>query len=130
MSAFAAGTPPGWFQSLPTEVRSYLHTYSDYGGVATAAAEVGALVGSTTTTSGRSVAATTGSVLSSALTGGLAGSSGSSSMSTTSAQSTTSEPASGGASSTISQALAPRETGMLGLGIAGVVGILGLAVAL
>ncbi|MCJ1243784.1 hypothetical protein MMC30_000981 [Trapelia coarctata] len=130
-SAFAAGTPPGWFQSLPTEVKSYLHTYSDYGGVATAAAEVGVLVNATTTSSGRSVAATTGSVLSSALSGGVAGSStGSGSMSTTSAPSTTSGAAAGGASSSTSQALAPRETGLLGLGIAGVVGILGLAVAL
>lgn len=126
-SAFAAGTPPGWFQSLPTEVKSYLHTYSDYGGVATAAAEVGALINTMTTGSGRSVAATTGSVMSSALSGGVAGSpTGSGSMSITSGASA----ASGAASSSTSQALAPRETGLLGIGIAGVVGILGLAVAL
>ncbi|KAL8681153.1 MAG: hypothetical protein Q9186_002685 [Xanthomendoza sp. 1 TL-2023] len=34
--AFAKGSSPSWFLALPTDVKSYLHTYSGYGGVATA----------------------------------------------------------------------------------------------
>lgn len=36
-SAFAAGSSPSWFTALPTEVKSYLHTYSGFGGIATVA---------------------------------------------------------------------------------------------
>ncbi|KAL8712314.1 MAG: hypothetical protein Q9220_003465 [cf. Caloplaca sp. 1 TL-2023] len=39
-SAFAAGSSPSWFLALPTDVKNYLHTYSGYGGVATAVGEV------------------------------------------------------------------------------------------
>ncbi|KAL8947533.1 MAG: hypothetical protein Q9222_006194 [Ikaeria aurantiellina] len=38
--AFAAGSSPSWFLALPTDVKNYLHTYSGYGGVATAVGEV------------------------------------------------------------------------------------------
>lgn len=39
-SAFAAGSSPSWFNALPTSVKSYLHTYSGFGGLAQAAAAV------------------------------------------------------------------------------------------
>ena len=39
-SDFAAGKSPAWFTSLPTSVRSYLHTYSGFGGLAGAGAAI------------------------------------------------------------------------------------------
>jgi len=39
-SAFSAGSSPSWFNGLPTDVRSYLHTYSGFGGLATAAGAI------------------------------------------------------------------------------------------
>ncbi|KAI4097319.1 MAG: hypothetical protein LQ348_005787 [Seirophora lacunosa] len=38
--AFADGNSPSWFRALPTDVKSYLHTYSGYGAVATAVGEI------------------------------------------------------------------------------------------
>ncbi|MCJ1444484.1 MAG: hypothetical protein MMC23_004986 [Stictis urceolatum] len=34
-SQFAAGSSPSWFLALPSSVKAYLHTYSNYGGIAT-----------------------------------------------------------------------------------------------
>lgn len=51
-AAFATGGGPGWFSSLPTDVRSYLHTYqvaplvSEVGGVESAVASGATLTGS------------------------------------------------------------------------------------
>ena len=42
-SAFAAGNSPSWFNGLPTDVKSYLHTYSGFGGLATAASAIQAV---------------------------------------------------------------------------------------
>lgn len=47
-SAFAAGSSPSWFNALPTGVKSYLHTYSGFGGLATAAGAVESAEGSVT----------------------------------------------------------------------------------
>ncbi|KAL8987391.1 MAG: hypothetical protein Q9177_003393 [Variospora cf. flavescens] len=46
--AFAEGNSPSWFLALPSDVRSYLHTYSGYGGVATAVGEFDSVAGQTT----------------------------------------------------------------------------------
>lgn len=52
-SAFSAGSSPDWFNSLPTGVRSYLHTYSGFGGLATAA---GAVIGVTHSSGSEAIA--------------------------------------------------------------------------
>ena len=39
-SDFSAGKSPSWFNALPTGVKSYLHTYSGFGGLATAAGAI------------------------------------------------------------------------------------------
>ncbi|KAL8804407.1 MAG: hypothetical protein Q9182_002602 [Xanthomendoza sp. 2 TL-2023] len=62
--AFAKGSSPSWFLALPTEVKSYLHTYSGYGGVATAVGDFesvnrGARTRSTTSMSGSTTTAST-----------------------------------------------------------------------
>ncbi|KAL8929949.1 MAG: hypothetical protein Q9208_001093 [Pyrenodesmia sp. 3 TL-2023] len=55
--AFAEGSSPSWFLALPTDVKSYLHTYSGYGGVATAVGDFGSVAAGET--SGRSGSAAT-----------------------------------------------------------------------
>ncbi|KAL9018340.1 MAG: hypothetical protein Q9185_004373 [Variospora sp. 1 TL-2023] len=63
--AFAEGNSPSWFLALPSDVKSYLHTYSGYGGVATAVGEfdnaAGQTTGSTGTGGGGSTASETAS---------------------------------------------------------------------
>ncbi|KAL8970209.1 MAG: hypothetical protein Q9197_003940 [Variospora fuerteventurae] len=50
--AFAEGNSPSWFLALPSDVKSYLHTYSGYGGVATAVGEFDSVAGQTTGSTG------------------------------------------------------------------------------
>ena len=45
-SAFAAGNSPSWFNALPTDVKSYLHTYTGFGAVAGAAGALNSAAGS------------------------------------------------------------------------------------
>ena len=140
-SAFSAGNSPAWFNSLPTSVRSYLHTYSGFGGLAGA----GAAIKSVTADAGNGTAAATGS--------GMSGSGGSST-SQNSAQSaasvssanaayvaavestpsgvTESNPATSAQAGTASTSKggAARPTGGVAAGLAGVVGLLGVAAAL
>ena len=52
-SAFSAGSSPSWFNGLPTDVKSYLHTYSGFGGLATAA---GAIKGVTQSAASEAIA--------------------------------------------------------------------------
>ena len=52
-SAFSAGSSPSWFNGLPTDVKSYLHTYSGFGGLATAA---GAIKGATQSAASEAIA--------------------------------------------------------------------------
>lgn len=113
--AFAAGSSPSWFLALPTDVKNYLHTYSGFGGVATAVGNFES-VNSGASTGSRSGAAT--------MTGSKATSttSASGTMESAGAQSTmpAQSPSSGGM----------RSTGSLVLALAGAVGVLGVAIAL
>ncbi|KAL8936543.1 MAG: hypothetical protein Q9211_004132 [Gyalolechia sp. 1 TL-2023] len=124
-SAFAAGSSPSWFLALPTDVKDYLHTYSNYGGVATAVDELGSVAGGTTRSSGSEGTATsTGdqtSQTTSATSGGAAMTSGDGA----NAQETSSSP-----STTAATGGAVRHTGRLALALAGVVGVLALAATL
>ncbi|KAL8936012.1 MAG: hypothetical protein Q9216_005152 [Gyalolechia sp. 2 TL-2023] len=133
-SAFAAGSSPSWFLALPTDVKDYLHTYSNYGGVATAVDELGSVAGGPLTSSGSEETTTSGgsggmttstsdetSQTSSATSGGTAMTSGDGA----NAQETSSSPSTAAATGG-----AVRTTGPLALALAGVVGVLALAVAL
>ena len=111
--AFSAGSSPSWFNALPTEVKSYLHTYSNYGGVATAVGQVESIKAN------QSAAMTSSGMISS----GMSSSTGSSSASTGSS-------ASAAQASSTSSAGAASQTGVLAMGILGAAGVLGLAVAL
>ncbi|MCJ1336061.1 hypothetical protein MMC09_001336 [Bachmanniomyces sp. S44760] len=135
-SQFSAGTPPGWFQSLPTDVKSYLHTYSNYGNVATGLAAVNSLTaqigmnatgsgssGSGSSTSGGSGSTTMTTSSSSQSGGGVTAGSSSSSSSGTG-------PSGAAASPTSSQGQAPKATAAVAMGLMGVAGVLGLAIAL
>ncbi|MCJ1284735.1 hypothetical protein MMC26_004071 [Xylographa opegraphella] len=121
-SAFAAGTPPGWFSSLPTDVKSYLHTYSDYGPAATDVGEIAALTNATTTGGAFGPPGSSGSMSTSMTSTSSTSSAGS--MSITSTPTGT-----GGAASATSSAMA-AETAAMGMGLVGVVGVLGLAALL
>jgi hypothetical protein len=151
-SAFAAGSSPSWFLGLPTEVKSYLHTYSGYGGIATAVGAVNsvesAAAAEKTSSMSASAAATTtvasqtGTQVSTDPTSNGA-TSGTSSMATmisapqgTSTQfvvvggSTVTPSGPTSAGSSVSSAGAAKESGLLAAGLMGVLGVLGAAVAL
>jgi len=117
-SAFAAGSSPSWFKSLPTDVRSYLHTYTGFAGIATAAAELNSA------TKNASEAATAMNS-----TTGMSSTGSSTGMSTTGTGSAT---AAGGSTATSksSSGGAAKQTGAIAVGIAGVVGVLGVAAVL
>jgi len=139
---FAAGSSPSWFNGLPTDVRSYLHTYAGYVGVASAVQGAQSLVQSeglltnTASASGSAAGAAASSIAS--VTSGAAAAAGSSSAAAASVVSSVSVAASqsasaaaaGRASSSSSTAMAPRETGFLVIGVAGVAGVLGIVAAL
>lgn len=115
-SAFAAGSSPSWFKSLPTDVRSYLHTYTGFAGIATAAAELNNVT--------RNAAAmATGSM------SGMTSTSSSTGMSSTESSSATAAGAST-ATSKLSSGGAARQAGAIAAGIVGAVGILGVAAVL
>jgi hypothetical protein len=63
-SQFAAGSSPSWFLSLPSSVKDYLHTYSDYGGLATEVGNAESILqtaAASASASGASASVTTGS---------------------------------------------------------------------
>ncbi|KAI4128716.1 MAG: hypothetical protein LQ338_002612 [Usnochroma carphineum] len=134
--AFAKGSSPSWFLALPTDVKSYLHTYSGYGGVATAVGEFGSVAGEATTggsgsgsksgsgTGSGSTATMTGS--STSQSGGTTSTSGSGTMATGTSANARATSSSAGAST----GAATRPMGMLAMGLAGAVGVLALGVAL
>ncbi|KAL8926466.1 MAG: hypothetical protein Q9172_001769 [Xanthocarpia lactea] len=111
--AFAAGSSPSWFLNLPSDVKKYLHTYSGYGDVATAVGDF-ENANDDASTSRSGTATTTGSATSSTGEGSNSGSAVA--QSTTPAES----PSSAGA----------RSVGVLAFGLAGAVGVLGLAIVL
>lgn len=150
-SAFSAGNSPSWFNGLPTDVRSYLHTYSGFGGLATAAGAIKGVTSSAAAeaTGGNGTAASEGSG-SSGMTGSSATStmdssasmasvssmsaSSAAAMSATSTASTegntaSAAPAATGSSSS-AKGGAAQPTGAIAAGIFGAVGILAVAVAL
>ncbi|KAI4190785.1 MAG: hypothetical protein L6R41_000559 [Letrouitia leprolyta] len=129
-SAFAAGSSPSWFLALPSDVKAYLHTYSNYGGVATAVVELGSVAGSSMTSggsmgtmtsgeSGGTAAASTGDKSSQSTISATMSGQGANAQETRSSPSTTA--ATGGAAGS---------TGPLVLGLAGVMGVLAFAVTL
>lgn len=149
-SAFSAGNSPSWFNALPTDVRSYLHTYSGFGGVATAAGAIknaqsevsgsGIHALGTGTASGASGTAATGSSSTTMGSSASAASVMSASSASAAAMSATSiattegntatSAAAGGATSSSAKAGAAQATGAVAFGLAGAAGILGLAIAL
>ena len=152
-SAFSAGSSPDWFNSLPTSVRSYLHTYSGFGGLATAAGAVKevtqsagseAIAGGTSTgirplgatkSSGAPAATATGgsSDMSTMTSMGPSSSAASASSASTLSEaqiSVTQTSSSSTASSSSSQGGAARPTRAIAAGLVGAMGILGVAVAL
>ncbi|MCJ1330383.1 hypothetical protein MMC10_007066 [Thelotrema lepadinum] len=150
LSEFEAGSSPSWFLALPTDVRSYLHTYNNYGSVATAVGGIASVESVANSQSISSVSASisasmasasaSGSVsgstaMSSSATGSMASSTGGTTGSMSGSSSGASAAATGsstGASSASSSAgaAAARETGALAAGAMAMAGILGLAVAL
>ncbi|CAF9935522.1 MAG: hypothetical protein HETSPECPRED_009817 [Heterodermia speciosa] len=118
-SAFAAGSSPSWFNALPTSVKSYLHTYTGFAGVATAAGELAGVTGS---------GSGTGSTAAAAATETGSGSTGSA-QSTTAG--TTSSQATAAAAAATSASAAKGEAGKVVVaGIVGAVGVLGVVVVL
>lgn len=150
-SAFAAGSSPSWFNALPTDVKSYLHTYSGFGGLATVAGAVESAEAKATSESGdaktkassaaatassRAAAAT--STPSSTATSG-ASASGTLTSSTSTATATTGSSTSSGTTlggSSVSPARATttgsaiRPTGAIGASIVGLVVVFAVAVML
>ncbi|KAL8897689.1 MAG: hypothetical protein Q9207_007088 [Kuettlingeria erythrocarpa] len=75
--AFAKGSSPSWFLALPTDVKSYLHTYSGYGDVATAVGDFGSVAAGETSGSGSGSTATMTGSETSQTTSGVSSSTGS-----------------------------------------------------
>ncbi|KAL8751160.1 MAG: hypothetical protein Q9184_006157 [Pyrenodesmia sp. 2 TL-2023] len=125
--AFAEGSSPSWFLALPTDVKSYLHTYSGYGGVATAVGDFGSVAaGETSGRSGGSTATMMESETSQTRSG-TSSSTGSGTTATSgdiaSAQGTS--PSGAGAT-----AGALGSSAISGMGLAGVAAVLALVVVL
>lgn len=116
-SAFAAGSSPSWFNALPTDVKSYLHTYSGFGGLAAAANAV--QTGAPTETSAAKT--TTGSANSASATAAesVSAKAASGSTATSSAPNSTSTP---NRAAKLNEALSAS--------FVGVIGILGLVIGL
>ncbi len=138
-SAFSDGNSPAWFNSLPTSVRSYLHTYSGFGGLAGA----GAAIKSVTADAGNGTAAATGSGMSSGSASPTKQNSAQSAASVSSAsaayvaaadatstgstEGNTATPQAGTTSS--AKGGAARPTAAVAAGLAGMVGLMGVVVA-
>lgn len=141
-SAFSEGSSPSWFTALPTDVKSYLHTYPGFGGLATAAGAVQsaeASISSASTTPGSATAAlsSTGALKTSTThPAATSGTSASSSLKTTSASSgstvggTGATPSSASSQTTPKTASVGRPTRAIAASFAGVVGFLTVAVVL
>ncbi|KAM0803996.1 hypothetical protein BDR22DRAFT_886285 [Usnea florida] len=138
-SAFSAGNSPAWFNSLPTGVRSYLHTYSGLGGLAGA----GAAIKSVTADAGNETTIATGSSGQTSTTQNSAQSAASvssvsaayvaaaDSTSTGATEGNTATSAQvGTATSSSSKGGAASPTGAVAGGLAGVLGLLWMAAAL
>ncbi|MCJ1223608.1 hypothetical protein MMC12_000251 [Toensbergia leucococca] len=137
-SAFAAGSSPSWFNALPTDVKSYLHTYSNYGAIATAAAAI------ESATNNATVGATgSANMTESSTSQNTAATSSSSSIAaspmTTTGSSTTSASSSSGSSTSGSSSASPatdsnsgasHHTGAIVAGLTSLVGVLALIAAL
>ena len=149
LSDFEAGSSPSWFLALPTSVKEYLHTYNNYGSVATAVGGIASVESVANSQSLSSVSASISASIASAsamgsgglsalttdsATGSMASSNGSITGSTSSPSggaSATSESSMGASSASSSAgAAAAKETGALAAGAVAMAGILGLAVAL
>ncbi|KAL9607081.1 MAG: hypothetical protein Q9167_007970 [Letrouitia subvulpina] len=133
-SDFAAGKSPSWFLALPSDVKSYLHTYSGYGGLATAVGKAESITrdasGSETGATGQAASMTGGSD-----SGVMTGTNEVPSAEPTGASGSVASNVAASAGSTgptpsIMTAGAPDSSGVMAASFAGLVGILGLAVAL
>lgn len=119
--AFAKGSSPSWFLALPTDVKSYLHTYSGYGDVATAVGDFGSVAAGMTSGSGD------GSTATSQTTSGISPSTGSD-VTTPSGDSASAQGTSpSGAAAT---AGAVGSSAILGMGLAGAAAVLSFLVLL
>lgn len=145
-SDFSAGKSPAWFNSLPTSVRSYLHTYSGFGGLAGAGAAIKSVTAAENSGSSAAATGSTGSGMTTS-SGGSPPSQNSmesaASVSSASAayvaaakgtatgkEGNTATLQAGTSSSTTAQGGAARPTGGVVAGLAVVVGLLEMAVAL
>lgn len=121
--AFAEGSSPSWFLALPTDVKSYLHTYSGYGGVATAVGDFGSVAAGETSGSG----SRSGATMTDSETSQTSSSTGSSALSTSGDTATAQGTSPSGAAAT---AGAVGSSAILGMGFAGVVIVLALLVVI
>ena len=132
-AAFEAGSSPSWFNALPTDVKSYLHTYSGWVGLEAGAAALNSgLASVSATATGNSTASsmpmtsmTTATKTSSGTvatpTGGSSTSGAAAAGQSSAAAASTSKAATGGAE---------RLDGVMAAGLAGLAGILGVALVL
>ena len=130
---FAAGSSPSWFLGLPSDVRSYLHTYKDLPAVATAVAtdltKLESAASGAVSRSAASASAASAS-MSNSMTDSTSGTGSTQDLSSVSATPTSSGSASAQRTSSTSTGGAAHETGVLAVGAAAMAGILGLAVVL
>ena len=138
---FSAGKSPAWFNSLPTSVRSYLHTYSGFGGLAGA----GAAIKSVTADANNGTVAATGSGVTSSSSSSSSSSAAQNSVESAASVSSASaayvsaaagtgtteqNTATSSQSASAAKGGAARPTGGVFAGLAGVVGVLGMAAAI
>ncbi|KAL8647077.1 MAG: hypothetical protein Q9210_005767 [Variospora velana] len=119
--AFAEGNSPSWFLALPTDVKSYLHTYSGYGGVATAVGEFDNAARQTTGSTG-----TDGGSTASETASGLSSTTGSGTM----ASETSADAQNTGPSPAAETAGVGRSKGLSAVSLAVAMGVLVYAIAL
>ena len=127
--AFAAGSSPSWFLALPSDVRSYLHTYGAFTGVASALATDVSVVASLQSGAASARSARSGMTTESGSETATETDTDTDTDTESSASATATSGSTAGATST-STGGAARETGVLAAGAFAMAGILGMAVAL
>lgn len=143
-SDFSAGKSPAWFNSLPTSVRSYLHTYSGFGGLAGAGAAIksveagpnngtaAAATGSGMTTSSSSSSSSSSATQNAAESEASVSSASAAYVAAAAGTQTEGNTATSARAGTASTAKgdAARPTGGIAAGLAGMIGLLGMAAVL
>lgn len=138
-SAFAAGSSPSWFTALPTDVKSYLHTYSGFGGLATVAGAVESAEATVSSGNTASPSTPSSTAASTSSASGTSAPKGSTSTKTTTQTSTTGSSASSGKatgenSASSTSAATPggavQLSGTFAASFAGMVGVIAFALLL